>query len=230
MLNYSNYEKLVSNGLATKNTKEIKNYLIHSFVYSFTVSYTDYLENILLLETRGHSFVEYKGIIEPFCVPFNKFFNAYENPFTEESVLSKLTPISITEKNDGSLIMVGKLPNGELLAKTKSTPLSEQGIRATEIINSKDSYKDFCNLWIDSGYTVLLEYVAPTNQIVLFYPEEKLVLLALRNMITGEYFNLKDLGYCPFEVVQSYDMTIEDIAKIQESSKNREGFVVLYGP
>ena len=225
---YNSFQNLVdTNENFIKSVQIYGDYELTSFNYRLA-SYSDFLLPNAL-EARGKTFIKDKeGNIELFCTNFSKFFNVYENPFTSEEVLSKLSPVSITEKVDGSLITVGMLPSGEILAKTKSTTGSEQAKRATTIINSNKDFKDFCTYWISQGYTAMFEYVAPNNQIVLFYPEEKLVLLALRNMTTGEYCPVHKINNCPFEIVKEYDMTLEEIAKLQEESTGREGFVVLF--
>ena len=225
---YENLSKLTQHSeVFYKIEHEYDGYIIQTFSYKLA-SYSDWLSECSL-ESRGISFMrDTHENLSIFARPFEKFFNYEENPFTDKLLVSQLTPTSITEKTDGSLIMVGKLPNGKLLAKTKSTPYSDQAIRATEIINNNNLYKDFCNDWIDKGYTVLAEYVAPTNQIVLFYPEEKLVLLALRNMLTGEYHSVHELKECPFEIVKKYNISLEDVAKLQETASGREGFVIVF--
>jgi len=225
---YNSFQNLVdTNENFIKSVQVYKDYELTSFNYRLA-SYSDFLLPNAL-EARGKTFIKDKeGNIELFCTNFEKFFNYEENPFTDKLLVSKLTPISITEKVDGSLITVGMLPDGEILAKTKSTIESEQSKRATEIINNSKEFKDFCTYWINQGYTPLMEYVAPTNQIVLFYPEEKLVLLALRNMFTGEYHSVHDLGGCPFEIVKEYNISLEDVAKLQETASGREGFVIVF--
>lgn len=209
-------------------------------IISFSYRLASYSEWLLpsALESRGTAFVEDEaGNLTIFARPFEKFFNYEENPFTEKEHVRNLTPVSIMDKVDGSLIMVGKLPNGKLLAKTKTTINSDQAKRATEIINNSEVYTDFCNHYISKDYTPLFEYTAPTNQIVLFYPEEKLTLIGLRNMITGEYLDIQGFlspNYCTKEdphgipVVKEYDITLEDINKLQESSEGNEGWVVYF--
>ena len=217
-------------------TQEYKDYTIQSYTYRLA-SYTEFCLPYAL-ECRGTTFVIDKkdNSVHMFARPFEKFFNAGENPFTADEVLEKLVPKSITEKMDGSLIMVGKLPNGEVIAKTKSTIFSEQAVRATEIINESEVYTDFCNHYIDKGYTPLFEYTAPMNQIVLFYPKEELTLIGLRSMVTGEYLDIQSFlgcNYCTKEdphgipVVKEYDITIEDIKNLQDTGKN-EGYVVQF--
>jgi T4 RnlA family RNA ligase len=224
---YDTLNKLVENNENfNKSIQEYGEYKIISFTYRLP-SYSDFLLDGAL-ECRGTTFVEERGgKISLIGRPFAKFFNYKENPFTEESVIDKLIPIHVMDKADGSLIIVCRLPNGELIAKTKSTILSEQAQRATEIVNS-DKFKSFCGYWIDRGHTPIFEYVSPENRIVLFYPEEKLILLALRNMETGEYHDISNLA-CDFDVIEHYDIKdVKQIERLQESSTDNEGWVVIF--
>lgn len=225
---YDSFQKLVdTNENFIKSVQTYGDYELTSFNYRLA-SYSDFLLPNAL-EARGKTFIKDKsGQIDLFCTNFEKFFNVYENPFTEEKVVAKLTPKSVTEKVDGSLITVGMLPTGEILAKTKSTIDSEQAKRATHIINSDKLKYSFCESWINQDYTPMFEYVAPTNQIVLFYPEEKLVLLALRNMLTGDYYPIHELEDCPFEIVKEYNLTLKEIAELQENASGREGLVITF--
>ena len=230
---YKQYEKLVEKGIARKTidivTDHGEAYEIHTFVYDFTANYTDFYENSYLRECRGISFLKTETTETVIAKPFEKFWNAYENPFTAKEVIDRLAPRYITEKLDGSLIMVMQLPSGALLAKTKTTLKSEQAVRATEIIRNDPHYREFCEQWIERGYTPLFEFTSPLNQVVLFYAEEKLSLIGLRHMETGDYYDIHDyfadFGNIP--VVTCYDITLEDITKLQETSKN-EGFVVEF--
>ena len=225
---YNSFQNLVDTNENFKKSSQVYGYYkIDSFNYTLA-SYSDFLLPNAL-ESRGKTFITDKeGNVELFCTNFEKFFNVYENPFTEESILSKLTPVSITEKVDGSLITVGMMPDGYLLAKTKATINSDQASHATRIINNNKDFSDFCTYWINQDYTPMFEYVSPENQIVLFYPEEKLILLALRNMLTGEYYPVHEVRVCPFEIVKEYNMSLEEVQQLQEKAAGREGFVIVF--
>lgn len=224
---YNKYEELTKDSevfySASQFTEE--GYEVISYTYRLA-SYTDFLEP-LALECRGHAFIkDCAGNVKQFAVGFEKFFNYGENPFTEASKIDKLKPVGIYEKLDGSMILVGKLPNGELLTKTKTTINSEQAKAAQRIIDSNKDYYDFCSKIIDEGYTPIFEYTGPDNWIVVRYNEEKLVLLALRHMETGEYLDISGISAIP--IVTKYDITLEDIERIQSEDKVKEGFVVVF--
>ena len=229
MKSYEEYNKLADNGSVIKSTQVIDDYKIHSFVYNpIELTYQDYVNNDLFLESRGHSFIEDSvGNISIFTTAFRKFFNYNENPLTHESVINKLTPVNITEKLDGSLILVSRLPNGKLLCKTKSTINSEQAINATKIINNTPEYEEFCNYWISGGYTPMFEYTSPENVIVLFYGEEKLTLICLRNIETGEEIDIQTLE-TSLPIVKQYKTTMKNVINLQQNSTSEEGWVIKF--
>lgn len=221
------FEKLVEKKLARRTIDKVDDYEIISYCYDFTCKQTDFIENPYLIECRGTAFTKHRGNVRYFARPFEKFWNAYENDFTSEKVIDSLTIRSITEKLDGSIICVGRLPNGELLAKSKTTINSDQAKRATEIVNSNENYKDFCNLCIDYDYTPIFEYCSPENQVVLFYSKEELTLIGMRRMDTGKYANIHDSGVGNIPIVKEYHMRLEDIKHLQETGNN-EGVVVIF--
>lgn len=111
---------------------------------------------------------------------FPKFFNLEEHinhnwpvPFNE--------PVTVTEKVDGSLILVF-LYQGELQVASRGSFISEQARWAREILERK--YQDFS---FSVHYTYLFEVVYPSNRIVVDYGEmEDLVLLATIYTKTGD--------------------------------------------
>lgn len=219
------------------STQQYKNYDIVSFSYRLA-SYTDF-KAPLGLECRGITFcvektteenIEYSNV-NLFARPMEKFFNYGENLCTSEETISKLKSVRCTDKLDGSMVMVGMLPNGEILAKTKTSINSDQAKRANDIIYNDINLKYFCEYYILKGYTPIFEYTAPTNCIVIRYAEEKLTLIALRHMITGEYLDIHDLPtFSPkTNVVEEYKTTLEEITKLQKDiNQKNEGWVVLF--
>lgn len=54
-------------------------------------------------------------------------------------------------------------------------------------------YKEFCMHWIEKGYTPLFEWCSYRQQIIVSYPDDMLVLIAIRNNETGAYITLPEM-------------------------------------
>eukprot|EP01130_Rhizamoeba_saxonica_P017232 TRINITY_DN8270_c0_g1_i1.p1 TRINITY_DN8270_c0_g1~~TRINITY_DN8270_c0_g1_i1.p1 ORF type:complete len:303 (-),score=47.06 TRINITY_DN8270_c0_g1_i1:24-932(-) len=63
----------------------------------------------------------------------------------------------------------------------------------TFVDQSGQRYREFCEFWINKGYTPTFEYCTPHFPIVLHYDEESLKLIALRNMIDGTYYPFQEM-------------------------------------
>lgn len=167
-------------------------------IFSYHIaSYTEFLQPDAL-ECRGHMFeMENDEPIRLASLPLHKFFNVNENPFTMDLDLSQ--PEFIIEKLDGSLISSFLHCNNELRLKSKGSLTSGQAIAAQQLIES-DAYTEFwagVNEFTHDNFTVIMEYTAPDNRIVLGYQEPKLTILAIRNNDTFEYVDWNFLNESP---------------------------------
>ncbi len=148
----------------------------------------------------GRNFFDYRGVLfrlnddntgELVSLPFEKFFNLNENPITTNVDLSKT--VEISEKADGSLISTFINGNGEVDVKSRTSLESSQAVAAYELLHENDRLlKEVQDLEL-LGYTVIFEYVSPKNRIVVHYPDDRLIVLAVRNRLTGEYIPLDEL-------------------------------------
>lgn len=118
-------------------------------------------------------------------LPPPKFFNFHEG--SVDHVTGKVMG-DLMEKMDGSLIST-YLHKDSLYLKSKGHIFSEQAVRANKLLKSKypalagELYK-----LTKAGYTVNMEYTAPDNVIVVFYPETSLTVLSIRRMSDGHMF------------------------------------------
>lgn len=137
--------------------------------------------------------------------------------------------LAVLEKLDGTLCIVywdGYL--NQWCVATRSVPeadlLMDNGIFTFRTLFEKALYdttrglpfNQFTSL-LDKNYTYCFELTTPYNRIVVYYPDNRVTLLAVRNMIT-----LKEVELQPFldshvithlPVVQSYNpKTIEELA------------------
>lgn len=170
-----------------------------------------------------------------------KFFNYRENPFTMNVDFSKSS--LIMDKADGSLISTF-LHNGEVCLKTKASLFSEQAVAAQKIFNNDEHLKYACKYFVGNNYTVNMEYVSPTNRIVIGYQKPQLVVLSIRHNITGEYVspnNLRSVARADIyntiglywvktfrvnDMAATYGGTMQSFVDAIPKIENIEGFVI----
>ena len=164
--------------------------------------------------------------------PFNKFFNLNEVDETDldkiYGLLSKADYISVTDKKDGSAIIVTKY-NGEIIINTNGEFVNEQVKLAKGLFEKKYSYF-YQN--IPEGYTFVFELIHPLNRIVLDYGDEKtLYLLAVRDLTDLHLLKYSELVEMAeqyhLDITESFEFSDLDsfIAKTEESENIKEGWV-----
>jgi RNA ligase len=164
------------------------------------------------------------------AIPFRKFFN-YNEP---NAVIPEGIPM-ILKKMDGSLI-IATVWEDKLIVATRGSFVSIQAIMAKDLLENKykelkNKYKEITKLiMIYSGDTWLFELIGPSNQIVVSYPEDKLVLLACINNELGTELNLST--YRTFwNIVEEYPATWDNntIQYLKSLNiPNEEGFVLKW--
>ena len=174
------------------NDVELGNAVYRLFNYRLA-SYTDFCQPSAL-ECRGIMFEidENAQAIRLASFPFEKFFNLYENPFTMDLDLS--TVKAIADKADGSLITT-YMYRGILQVKTKGSLTSDQAISANAYLRLDENKAFRDELWHGEkiGYTIIMEWCAPNNRIVLPYMEGHLKVLGIRSREDGSYISFYDI-------------------------------------
>lgn len=108
------------------------------------------------------------------CRPMPKFFN-----FGEDPTVKSINPEDIEQiqlKMDGSLIST-YLHKGELRLKTKGSLDSQQALDAMAWFKGRESVEEMMWNATKHGYTVNFEWISPSNQVVIYYEESKLIYL-----------------------------------------------------
>lgn len=156
--------------------------------------------------------------------PFDKFFNWGENNCFSDAPI-KL----VTEKMDGSLGILYR-DNGCYRIATRGSFDSDQAIWATEFLQRNYDLSGFLN-----DITPLFEIIYPDNRVVVDYNgREDLVLLAVRNRFTGQYYPWSTVqniaGMFGFSLPNVYQFeTPAQIVKAAEGlNANSEGWVVEF--
>lgn len=203
-------------------------------VINYMVSYTDTFDMTGSEDLSGAIRRECRGIIfdtegRIMSRPFHKFFNVNERLETMSHYIDMSQPHVIMEKMDGSMIRP-ILVNGVIRLATKMGVTSVAEEAENFLVNSTQYFKIYKWLksCVTSGVTPIFEYIAPTNKIVIDYSEPKLVLLAMRNNFTGNYYMPHK---APFEIVPQYGSVdgnlSEYIARAREM-QGREGDIIRF--
>lgn len=196
------------------------------FGYHFA-SYSEWLKPNAL-EARGITFdITDENNPKIVCWPMRKFFNLNENPFTSSLDLTQIE--YLMDKADGSLISF--YFDKEVLSKSKMALYSGQAIASLELLKKNPELYAKVEEFAKNGYTLNFEYVGPSNRVVIFYDEPKLILLNIRNNVTGEYYKqeqiLEDEVLSKY-LVKSFDTKVDNPQEFIENvlnSKDIEGYV-----
>lgn len=194
------------------------------------------------LECRGVMFRiegdDYDAVpIRLASLPMEKFFNLYENPFTENLDLTQV--YMIEDKADGSLISTYLDDNDNLLLKTKGSLASDQAMSAMAWLEMMQPLKAELLEFANADRTVNMEWVAPNNRIVLGYEVAELRVLNIRHNLTGEYLDKKTIenlsvGAYPNILAQWTSQTeVDDPVSFVASIPDMvgiEGYVVRLAP
>lgn len=192
-------------------------------------------------EFRGLTFCRHTG--EILRRPFHKFFNYGEN---ETATLDWDSPLVVMDKMDGSLVSPFFTTSGRLVWGTKSAetdmsadikPIIERLPYYQGIVSLIEDFSDMNALLSDERHSLLFEFVSPNNKIVLDYDEPKLVLLGIRNNITGEYVQqswinrvVPKMYGIPIVASESHDsMNSESFLATVREYEDVEGVVVRQG-
>jgi T4 RnlA family RNA ligase len=212
-----------------------QDFVVDDFTYRiFNYRLSSYSDFLLpgAIECRGVMFHidSEENAIRLAALPMSKFFNLHENPMTMDVDLTDVE--SISNKSDGSLIST-YLHKGELRLKSKGSTASTQAEDAMKWLDLPEQADLKRNLltYVDSGYTVNMEWVGPSNRIVLGYLTHKLIILNIRDNLNGSYFAPSIFSECIKEhmdpPVDLKGMSLPDfVNQIPDMQEDIEGFVV----
>lgn len=162
--------------------------------------------------------------------PFHKFFNVGER---EDIVADLSRPHVIMTKLDGSMIRPLKL--GDNIRWATKMGVTEVAMQAEVFVAKNPNYIDFAYTCMEQNVTPLFEWCSRQQQIVVDYPEDSLVLLAIRDNFTGAYFDRDELELISqkwniplVEVHNMANRSLEDIIAFTRELKGLEGFVIQF--
>lgn len=203
--------------------KDKGDYQVIDYVYSLEDSFDDPMR----LECRGLKFDAEGKIL---ARPFHKFFNLGEKPHTTLENLDWSGDLSIQPKLDGSMVHTAVV-NGQVVLMTRMGH-TDVAQAAEKLLT--DHQKKQIKEYDEAGITLIFEWTAPENRIVVKYPKSELTLLDARYKETGTYLSRKtvwELGY----VLNIYPVFNEalrgdpvDFVNEARSLKGAEGYVLKF--
>ena len=129
----------------------------------------------------------------------------------------------VYDKADGSVLSFVKFPNGDVLARSKCSFITQQASAGNAIYNTRPEIKTFVNYCLDNDLIPIFEYVAPTNRIVLQYDKPDLILIRVRDNNTGEYVDLGKFDEFTSKITMPNKFKFNNIDEIINESKTASG-------
>lgn len=164
-----------------KDDYVVINYAV-AFEETFEWDDTDPVGSAIRRECRGLTFDSSGNLI---CRKYHKFFNVGEKPETQLDKIDLHKPHVILEKLDGSMISCQPTPYGFRLCSKSG--ITDVAMNAEVFIADKPEYAKFINTAIENNFTPIFEWCSRKNRIVVDYPEDQLILTAVRGNETGGY-------------------------------------------
>lgn len=210
------------------------NYIVVNYLMAGKRTHPIVIDNdrnaAILRELRGLIF--HKDTGEVIARRFHKFFNFGEREDVMEVDLSK--PHVILEKLDGSMItpfiVDGELYWGTKMGKTDISHQIEHFI--VENPNYELMAKQLLQIY---NCTPIFEWCSNKNRIVIDYPQDRLVLTAIRANTTGSYMPYEPLSVAAetfnVELVKKYPGTIESMENLVKETRaltDKEGWVIRF--
>ena len=197
-------------------------------IVSYMIGCNELWEQENAIECRGITYDNKTG--DCICAPFFKFFNVGERKETLPENLPWADMSVVLEKKDGSML-TPVLINNKVYWKTKKSFYSDVAVEATK--NVPSTVASLAYTLLKNGYTPIFEFTSPLCEIVVNYGTvPKFVLLAVRNMATGEHWSYEKVKNIALdfdvEVIKSFDLTYSAMAEQMKTLENFEGYVVQF--
>lgn len=165
---------------------------------------------------------------------YHKFFNVNERDETAIHAIDWSRPHVILEKLDGSMVSPCFV-HGHLRWMTKMG-ITDTSMEAEAFVASRPDYAELAAHYLENGFTPIFEWCSNKNRIVLDYPEDRLVLTAMREIVSGNYLlqdALEAIGRrYGIEVVKAYDVSRSKngqyIVDLVRKAEDFEGVVVRF--
>lgn len=194
-------------------------------------------EYAILRECRGLTFHKDGRIL---ARKFHKFFNVNEKPETQINVVDWSEPHRVLEKMDGSMIAPIWLgdPNNidaKGIRWTTKMGITDIAKPVEDWVALRDHYAQFARECIWNGWTPLFEWCSRHQRIVIDYPQDRLVLLAIRDNRTGRYLpyeKLRELAIArKIDFVRALPGGLHSIEEFMDEVRDvegMEGYIIVF--
>lgn len=179
--------------------------------------------------------------------PFHKFFNVNEREETQDHVIDLSREHGILEKLDGSMIAPFIVTTDEFVEKMGGGYYKKKLIWGTkmgatdvakpveEFVKNNPQYEQLAMHLLPMKMTPIFEWCSRKQRIVMDYPEDQLVLTAVRHMNNGAYVSYNVLKYLSeslagIPLVRQYDSQtdMKEFIEHVRDLEDLEGFVVRF--
>lgn len=200
-------------------------------VINYMVQLPDSFDDPIRRECRGIIFYPDGRIMSR---PFHKFFNLGERNETRPANLDFGMDTVIMDKLDGS--MIRPIYNGNVIHLGTKMGITDVALQAESWVrsygNEKHAYFDFIRECHALNLTPLFEWCSRSQRIVVDYPDDQLILTAIRDNITGHYFQLEgkliEEWNIPTVKRWTKGASFEDLLEHATAAKDMEGWVCAW--
>lgn len=220
------------------NSRDFGTVIDYAITMPGTFTGGDARQTLILQNLRGTCF-DKNGKISRLA--YHKFHNLNENPQYQAHMFDFKDKHEIQEKLDGSMIAPIPFEDGSYRLGTRAgvTEVAEKAEKFMAAMSEEKraQYDALIKFAIRNNVTVMFEYCARDQRIVIDYAESKLVLTAMRNNEIGVYLDFEG-GLKPYldklnlvdtvQVIAREDSNISDLAEFIRHIKNAEGVVVKF--
>lgn len=216
-----NYAVMMEDSFPPVNPKIDEN------VIPFYVSLQNMASAVIRRECRGLVFDLDGNIINR---RYHKFFNVNERDETRFENVDLTKPHVILDKLDGSMVSPCYV-KGHIRWMTKMG-ITDTSMEAETFVATHRDYVNFAEFALSVNKTPVFEWCSNKNRIVLAYPEDNLVLTAIRDNVTGLYESYENLRRLVtawnIPLVKAYDYKSADILDIVRAMEDAEGVVIRF--
>lgn len=164
----------------------------------------------------------------------HKFFNVNEKDETQQANLDWNEPHVILEKLDGS--MITPLPLATGIRWGTKMGVTDVALPVEVFVSDNPQYVEAAQYAIVNHCTLIFEWCSRQQRIVVDYPTEALVLIAVRNNFTGEYMPYEEMhtvfgNTWGIPIVKAYAGTANSMEALIAETRDligAEGYVVRF--
>lgn len=155
----------------------------------------------------------------------HKFFNVNERDETQETQIDWSAPHVILEKLDGSMITPVFTAAG--IRWGTKMGITDVSMGAELFVANHVNYERAAKAMQDLDKTMVFEWCSRKQRIVIDYPTDRLVLIAIRNNVDGSYDSYETMQAVAAEydldIVRAYEGTAANMAMLIAETRETEG-------